>query len=76
MSSKNNNFYVDPLGNINEDIKYNYVNDFKKNKNTINARIDDINKKFKSSKYNLTIWSIVAGIFILILLILLRNMNN
>ena len=76
MSSEYNNLYVDPLGNFNENINYNYIDKFKKNKDTINARINDINKKFKSNKYNLTSWSIVAALFILILLMLLRNINN
>ena len=76
MSSEYNNLYVDPLGNFNENINYNYIDKFKKNKDTINARINDINKKFKSNKYILTSWSIVAGLFILILLMLLRNINN
>ena len=76
MSSEYNNLYVDPLGNFNENINYNYIDNFKKNKDTINARINDINKKFKSNKYILTTWSIVAGLFILILLMLLRNINN
>tara|TARA_B100000287_G_C20547940_1_gene747294 strand:+ start:594 stop:824 length:231 start_codon:yes stop_codon:yes gene_type:complete len=76
MSSEYNNLYVDPLGNFNENINYNYIDNFKKNKDTINARINDINIKFKSNKYILTSWSIVAGLFILILLMLLRNINN
>ena len=76
MSSEYNNLYVYPLGNFNENINYNYIDKFKKNKDTIHARINDINKKFKSSKYILTSWSIVAALFILILLMLLRNINN
>ena len=76
MVSGSNNFYVDPLGNINENININYIDNYIKNKNTINAKTNDINKKFKSNKYNLVIWSIVTALFILILLILLRNINN
>lgn len=76
MVSGSNNFYVDPLGNINENININYIENYKKNKNNINAKKNDINKKFKSNKYNLIIWSIVASLLILILLILLRNINN
>tara|TARA_Y100000816_G_C25970161_1_gene506247 strand:- start:141 stop:374 length:234 start_codon:yes stop_codon:yes gene_type:complete len=77
MVSKN--LYVDPLGAVinNENhIGKNYVNNYKKNKDTIKARIDDIGKKFESTKYELTIWSILGAIFILILLMLLRNINN
>ena len=76
MVSGSNNFYVDPLGNINEDININYIDDYKKNKNTINAKKNDINKKFKSNKYKLVIWSIFASLLLLIFLILLRNINN
>ena len=76
MSSEYNNLYVDPLGNLYENINYNYIDKFKKNKDTIHARINDVNKKFKSNKYILTSWSIVAALFILILLMLLRNINN
>ena len=76
MSSGSNNFYVDPLGNINESININYIDNYKKNKNNINAKKNDINKKYKSNKYKLIIWSIVASLFILIFLVLLRNINN
>lgn len=76
MVSGSNNLYVDPLGNINENININFIDNYKKNKNTIYARKNDINKKFKSNKYKLVIWSIVASLFILIFLILLRNINN
>ena len=76
MVSGSNNFYVDPLGNINENININYIDNYKKNKKTIHARQNDINKKFKNNKYKLIIWSIFASLLLLILLILLRNINN
>ena len=76
MVSGTNNFYVDPLGNINENININYIDNYKKNKNNLNAKKNDVNKKFKSNKYKLVIWSIVASLLILIFLILLRNINN
>ena len=72
----NNSFLVDPLGNINKDIKINNIKNYKQNKDTIDARLNDFNRKIKSSKYILTLWSIIAGIFILILLMLIRNINN
>ena len=74
MSSKY--LYIDPLGKLNEVNNINYIDNYKKNKDTVNARINDINKKLKTSKYILTSWSIVAALFILIFLILLRNINN
>ena len=76
MVSGSNNFYVDPLGNINENININYIENYKKNKNNLDAKKNDVNKKFKSNKYKLIIWSIVAILLILIFLILLRNINN
>jgi hypothetical protein len=76
MVSGSNNFYVDPLGNINENISINYIDNYKENKDTTNAKKNDINKKFKSNKYRLVIWSIFTGLLILIFLILLRNINN
>lgn len=76
MVSGSNNFYVDPLGNINENINIDYIDNYKKNKNNLNAKKNHVNKKFKSNKYKLIIWSIVAILLILILLILLRNINN
>lgn len=77
MVNRNNIFYVDPLGNINEEsITTKYTNSLKKNRDTLNAKENDLNKKIKSNKYNLLIWSIVAALFILIFLIILRNINN
>ena len=76
MVSKSGNFYVDPLGNINENIEINYINNLKKNRNINDARNNDLNKKLKINKYSLTIWSVLASLLILIFLILLRNINN
>lgn len=68
-------YYVDPLGNVNSDIKNN-IGGYKINKDTINKRVDDSLKKRSSNKLLLLIWSFSAAIFILILMVLIRNMNS
>jgi hypothetical protein len=75
--------YVDPLGNINRDIKNNINRDiknnigsYKKNKDTIDKRVDDSLKKRSSNKLLLSIWSFSAAIFILVLMVLIRNINS
>ena len=69
--------YVDPLGTINSDIKINNnIGGYKKNKDTIDKRVDDSLKKRSSNKLLLSIWSFNAAIFILVLMVLIRNMNS
>lgn len=77
--------YVDPLGNINSDIKNNInadikynnnIGNYKKNKDTIDKRVDDSLKKRTSNKLLLSIWSFSAAIFILVLMVLIRNINS
>ena len=73
--SSTNLFYVNPLGGI-TDISYNNVGSYIKNKSTIDARLEDSIKKTESNNLQLYIWSFSAGISILILLIILRNLNR
>lgn len=72
-----NNYYVNPLGEVTEfpDISYNNLSNYTNNKDTIKARINDEKKKFESKKLILTTWSIILSILILILIILIRNLN-
>lgn len=67
--------YMNPLGEI-KDISYNNVDTFTKNNTTRNAQLEDIEKKYESYNLQLGLWSFTASIFILILLVLLRNINN
>tara|TARA_B100000900_G_scaffold406372_3_gene417295 strand:+ start:1106 stop:1330 length:225 start_codon:yes stop_codon:yes gene_type:complete len=73
--SSTNLFYVNPLGGT-TDISYNNVGSYIKNKSTIDARLEDSIKKSESNNLQLYIWSFSAGISILILLIILRNLNK
>ena len=73
--SSTNLFYVNPLGGI-TDISYNNVGSYIKNKSTIDARLEDSIKKTESNNLQLYIWSFSAGISILILLIILRNLKK
>lgn len=67
--------HVNPLGEISYDISYNNVNDYKKNQETRKAQIEDSEKKNKSNLLQLGIWSFTASIFVLILLVLIRNIK-
>ena len=69
-------YYVNPLGNINSDIKLYNIGSYKKNKDTINKRVNDSLKKRSSNKLLLSIWSFSAAIFILVLMVLIRNINS
>lgn len=67
-----NKLYTDPLGNI-SDTSFNNMQNYFKNKNTINAQVDDFEKKYKSNELQLIMWSSSAAIGILIVLALIRN---
>lgn len=71
----NNYNYINPLGDV-IDISYNSISKIKDNTLTRNAQLDDSKKKNKSYNFQLIIWSIVAGLFILILAILLRKVKD
>lgn len=74
--SPSKHIYIDPLGNYTSDISYNNVNNFLKNKDTINARIEDEKKKYNSNNMQFIIWSFVASILLLIILVLIKNIQN
>ena len=71
-----NKLYSNPIGDTSVDASYNtYTEHYFKNKDTINAQVDDFSKKYKSNEIELIMWSITAGVGILIILALLRNMK-
>ena len=70
-----NKLYTDPIGNI-SDISFNNMQNYFKNKNTINAQVDDFEKKYKSNEIQLILWSSSAAIGILIVLALIRNIRE
>jgi hypothetical protein len=70
-----NKLYTDPLGNI-SDTSFNNMQNYFKNKNTINAQVDDFEKKYKSNELQLIMWSSSAAIGILIVLALIRNIRE
>ena len=52
------------------------MQNYLKNKNTINAQVDDFKKKYKSNELQLIMWSSSAAIGILIILALIRNIRE
>ena len=71
--------YINPIGEVKQkyyDFSYNNLQNYINNKETINARLEDSIKKSESNNLQLYIWSFSAGISILILLIILRNLNR
>lgn len=73
--SLDNSYYLNPLGDLKELPINNKVNKLKKNDKVINAQLEDSKNKNKGHNHLFYIWSVVAAIFILILLVLLRNIN-
>tara|TARA_X000000368_G_scaffold403231_1_gene377976 strand:+ start:52 stop:285 length:234 start_codon:yes stop_codon:yes gene_type:complete len=68
--------YVNPLGKKSSTLGTLDSNDIGKLKDsirTINARHDDEKIKIKNHNMQLTIWSVTAGVSIIVLLILLRG---
>ena len=72
MSNKLNS---NPLGNV-SDTSFNNMQNYFKNKTTINAQVDDFEKKYKSNEIQLIMWSSSAAIGILIVLALIRNLRE
>ncbi len=64
--------YVNPLGDV-IDISYNNVGNLRKNNLTTDARVDDAKKKNKSTYMQLSIWSLLLSLIVLIVIMLLRN---
>ena len=71
-----NKLYTDPIGKTTYDMSYNNMQNYFKNKNIIEARVDDFQKKYKSNELELIIWSSTAAIGILIILALIRNIRE
>ncbi len=67
--------YVNPLGEV-IDISYNNIGKLRNTVNTRNAQVKDSEQKNESNNFQLTMWSIVASLLILALVILLRNVKN
>ena len=67
--------YVDPLGKVTELDYSNKINRLRQNNILNEARLNDMEKKNISININLFIYSIIACIFILMVLVLLRKLN-
>jgi len=74
-NSYKNFLYVNPLGEE-TDISYNNIGKYMKNRSTREAQVKDSVKKTSSNHLQIMIWSFVAAILILILLVLIRNIND
>ena len=68
--------YVDPLGIVTELYYSNKINRLRQNNILNEARLNDMEKKNISININLFIYSIIASIFILMVLVLLRKLNG
>lgn len=67
--------YVDPLGKVTELDYSNKINRLRQNNILNEARLNDMEKRNISININLFIYSIIACIFILMVLVLLRKLN-
>ena len=72
MPSGSNNYYVNPIGGITE-LSYNNISNYLNTKDTTQARIKDTNSRFKNKRFLITTYSIILAIFILILIMFIRN---
>ena len=68
--------YVDPLGKVTELDYSNKINRLRQNNILNEARLNDMEKRNISININLFIYSIIASIFILMVLVLLRKLNG
>ena len=74
-------YYVDALGNLKPEYINGNTNDLNINKirmlrNTRMAQIDDMKLKTESQKIQLLLVSVLAGVSLLTILVLLRNLKN
>jgi hypothetical protein len=70
-------YYFNPIGQINSDISLNYsVGSLKEDKKTIDAREESSKAKKKSNHLQMILWSFVAFMSILIMLLFLRLINS
>lgn len=69
-------YYVNPKGDLNALRNKNNVSNLKKIYNTLNQKVKDSNEKIDLANVELILWSSSLGISIIILLVLLRNLNN
>lgn len=67
--------YVNPLGEVN-DICYNNIGNYMKNADTRTAQVEDAEKKNSSNNLQLALWTFTAAVFILVLLALIRNIQD
>ena len=72
MPSGSNNYYVNPIGGITE-LSYNNISNYLNTKDTTQARIKDTNSRFTNKRFLITTYSIILAIFILILIMFIRN---
>jgi hypothetical protein len=68
--------YVNPIGQTDEtNLQYNNVDKLKKAAITVDARIEDTKLANEAHYLQLSIWSITAGISIIAVLILIREVK-
>lgn len=75
-ASAKTELYVDPLGQTDDtELEYNNVNKLKKSAITVDARIVDSKLANEAHLLQLSIWSITAGISIVAVLMLIREVK-
>ena len=68
-------YYVNPLGDV-VDISYNFLQKIKEESITREGQIQDSERKLTSQNLQLGVWSVFAAIFLLIVIIYLRNVKR
>jgi uncharacterized membrane protein YvbJ len=68
-------YYFNPIGQITDISLTNNVEDYKKEKKTIDAREESSKAKKNSNRLQMFLWSFIAFISILIMLLFLRLIN-
>ena len=73
---KNSNFlYINPIGEY-KDISYNNIEILKNSNKYTKLRLEDSEKINDYNYLTLSIWSMIGGVSIILLLILLKNVRN
>ena len=68
-------YYVNQLRDV-VDISYNFLQKIKEESITREGQIQDSERKLKSQNLQLGVWSVFAAIFLLIVIIYLRNVKR
>ena len=68
-------YYVNPLGDV-KDISYNFLQKIKEDSLTREAQLEDSKIKYESQNIIFVLWSIFTALFLLIVIVYLRNVRR